>query len=65
MSELGKRDPQGYYVIPADKKAIEYVKNLPNVLIEDIGEVLLIKTKSRSTAMKILRKLKHKGYLRI
>ena len=59
--KIGKRDPQGYYVIMANKQALELVKNLPNVLVEDLGKGLMIRTRSRSTAKRILHMLESKG----
>ncbi|UXD22122.1 hypothetical protein IPA_01905 [Ignicoccus pacificus DSM 13166] len=60
--KLGKRDPQGYFVILADPRAKE---TLPEgVETMDEGDVLIIRVKSRSLATKIVRKLEREGLLR-
>lgn len=59
---LSRRDPHGYYVIPAKEEARDLVKG-PGVVVIDVGEGILIKTRSRSQAAKILRILYRKGLL--
>jgi len=65
MKLLGRKDPQGYYVIPAKRKALEYLKTTEAVIIEEAGNLVFFKTKSRSLAKKIASKLQEQGLLAI
>ena len=58
---LGKRDPEGYYVILAKPEAEELLKGF-DALIER-GPVLVVRTKSRSAAARILAVLRARGML--
>ena len=60
--ELGRRDPEGYFVLLASPEARELVPQ--GCLVEEAGDVIVIRTKSRSLANKLLRTLKRKGLLR-
>lgn len=55
--KLGKTDPEGYYIIIARKEAKNIISKYENIIIENHGEEIIIKTKSRSTGKHILRKL--------
>ena len=62
---LRRRDPWGYYVIPAKRDAL---KKLPSNLletlnIEDAGDVILLRTRSRALARKIAGILSRKRLL--
>lgn len=59
MKDVGPKDPQGYYLIKIPKKASDVIKELlDNVeLIPIDDENLLIRTKSRKTIIKIIKKL--------
>ncbi len=63
-SILSKKDPQGYFVIVADAKAKELVKDIDDVFVEEIGDCVIIKTKSRRIAERLARKLLRLGMLR-
>jgi len=58
---LGKRDPQGYFVIVAKSDALEKVPK--NVLVEELGDSIIIRVKSRSLALKLYKKLEREGLL--
>lgn len=58
---LGKRDPQGYFVIIAKKEALEKVPK--GVLVEEAGDSIIIRIKSRSMALKIMKELEKEGLL--
>ncbi len=58
--ELGKRDPQGYYVILAKAEARDLVRD---ALIEEAGDCLILRIKSKSKAQRLLRKLLALGLL--
>ncbi len=61
VDELGKRDPQGYFVILAKKDSKEILPK--EAIVEEEGELVIIRVKSRSIAKKIFKKLKEKGLL--
>ncbi len=60
--ELGKRDPEGYFVIVASKEAKDFLPE--GVKVEEVGDEIIIRTKSRSLAMRIVKELRRKGLLR-
>jgi hypothetical protein len=62
---LSRRDPHGYYVIPARPEARSIVEGLAGgeAIIVDAADVILVKVRSRSTASKILRVLNRKGLI--
>ena len=62
---LSRRDPHGYYVIPARPEARGIVEGLSGgeAIIVDAADVILVKVRSRSTASKILRVLNRKRLL--
>ncbi len=63
---LSKRDPQGYYIVPAAREGLKALSKelLEQVLVEEAGDVVLIRTKSRRVAEAVARILLSKGYLR-
>ena len=58
--KLGKKDPEGNYIIITDKNAAEKIMKEKGIQYEIIGRKVIIKTKSRSKAEKIQRKLREK-----
>ncbi|MCE4603889.1 MAG: hypothetical protein F7B20_02845 [Aeropyrum sp.] len=63
---LKRRDPHGYYVIPVRPEAREYLSRIPlpkEAKIVDGVDVILVKVRSRSEAMRILRTLNRKGMI--
>ena len=62
---LSRRDPHGYFVIPARPEAKSIAENLggKDAKIVDATDVILIKVKSRSKAEKLLRVLWKKKLL--
>ncbi|MCS7385396.1 MAG: hypothetical protein NDF55_01455 [archaeon GB-1867-005] len=61
--KLGKKTPNGFYIIIARREAEKYLKENNNVKLESIGDIIIIKTKSRNTAKKILEKLRNRNLL--
>ncbi|MEM0454022.1 MAG: hypothetical protein QXO98_05150 [Sulfolobales archaeon] len=63
MKDVGPKDPQGYYIIKIPKKTKETIKELLNnvELIPIDNENILIRTKSRKTITKIIKKLNPKN----
>ncbi|MEB3862089.1 MAG: hypothetical protein GSR84_07715 [Desulfurococcales archaeon] len=59
---LSRRDPHGYYVIPAKEEARSLARG-PGIIVIDVGDGILIKTRSRSQAIKLLRLLHRRGLL--
>ena len=63
---LERKDPHGYYVIPAKIEALEVVRNMtnkPGVILIEYADMLIIKTRSRSMAEKFARALARRGLL--
>ena len=63
-SIISKRDPQGYYVIPL--KNIPHLTNIiskmNDIIIEEYGDTIIVKTKSRNTVKRIVKlALKYKA----
>ncbi len=58
---ISRKDPQGYYVIPAKKDALKFLKIGSGVLIEDVGDFIIIRVKSRRIAERMARSLALKG----
>lgn len=55
---LKRKDPEGYYVIPAHLHAIRLVRKYPNVdIIQIDAETILLRTRSRKTARILLKQL--------
>ncbi len=64
---LSRRDPHGYYVIPASPEARKVVEGIAGseAIIVDAADVILVKVRSRSTAVKLLRVLNRRRLLRL
>jgi hypothetical protein len=60
---LSRRDPMGYYVVPARKDCKELLTGVSGIELEEVGGIVLVKTRSRSVAEKILRILIKKEML--
>ncbi len=66
LGELFRRkDPWGYYVIPAKRDALSELPSdlLKALNIEDAGDVILLRTRSRALARKIALILLRKSLL--
>lgn len=52
---LRRKDPWGYYIVPAKRDALrELPSNLLEALdVEDVGDIILLRTRSRALARKI------------
>ncbi len=60
---LSRRSPDGYYIIPVRREARSLLEKYSGVIVEEAGTLLLVKTRSRSIAEKILRKLHMRGLI--
>ena len=64
-SILSRKDPQGYYVIVAEVSARDLVKEWEkDVRIEEVGDRLIIRTRSRRIAERLARRLASRNMLR-
>lgn len=56
---LSKRDPHGYYVVPVARHYVDELKKLvekmKDVVVEDAGDVVIVRVRSRSVAARIAR----------
>lgn len=57
------RDPQGFYVVIAKKEVLDTLAGFEGVIVEEIGDTVALKTKSRKTALKLCVFLSSKGLL--
>jgi hypothetical protein len=59
MDTLGRRDPQGYYIVVIPKSKAKFLEEFKNdVEIVEVGsDAILIRSKSRGTLLKILKRL--------
>ncbi|MET1160351.1 MAG: hypothetical protein ABWW65_05265 [Thermoprotei archaeon] len=55
-SLLGKPDPQGYYIIVFKREILNKLKREKDVLIEETGDIVFVRTKSRRIATYLLEK---------
>ncbi len=61
MSDIGPPDPEGYYVLVFKSDIREEIVKLSNskgFIIEEQGDIIIVRVKSRSAAKKILRKFR-------
>ena len=65
---LTRRDPHGYYVIPAKPEAaplLEGYLRRPGVVVVEYIDMILVKTRSRSLAARLARALARRGLLAV
>jgi RNase P/RNase MRP subunit p29 len=60
---LSRRDPQGYYVILARKESKDILAGISGIVVEETGNILIVRTRSRSIAEKVIRLLAKRGLL--
>ncbi len=61
---LSRRDPSGYYVIPArNTPEARSVAEAEGAVVEEAGDTLYIRVRSRSTAARIASRLAKRGLL--
>jgi len=51
---IGRRDPEGYFVVVAMRGIEEFFRDFGDIKVEVSGDKVIIKTKSRHIALKIL-----------
>ena len=54
--DIGKPDPNGYYVLVFRKDLLDKMDELAEILIEEYGDIVILRLKSRALAKKLLRK---------
>jgi len=52
---LGPKDPEGCYVVLLKKRCIDRIKIEGEDKIEQLGDTIIFKTRSRRKALKVLR----------
>ena len=62
---LARRDPKGYYVIVASRESLKLLAGMPGVVVEEHGDLAVIKVKARSLARRIVRMLASRNLLRV
>jgi len=60
---LSRRDPQGYYVIPVKREALDLIRAYDVASVEEVGDVALVRVKSRRLARELASRLLKKGLL--
>jgi hypothetical protein len=60
---LSRRDPRGYYVIPAKREALGLVSRFEGVEVEEAGDIIVVRVKARSAARRIALMLSRRGLL--
>ena len=61
---LARKDPEGYYVIPAKREALEHLESLlKDLSIVEAGDIVLLRTRSRRVAERIAVILHKTGFL--
>jgi adenylylsulfate kinase-like enzyme len=60
---LSRRDPQGYYVILARKESKDMLAGISGIIVEEVGDMVIVRTRSRSIAEKVIRLLAKRGLL--
>ena len=60
---LRRRDPFGYYVIPAKREALEVIPGelVERLVVEEAGELVVLRTRSRSVARQVAVLLAKRG----
>ena len=60
---LRRRDPFGYYVIPARREALEVIPGelAERLVVEEAGELVVLRTRSRSVARRVAVLLAKRG----
>jgi len=61
---LSKRDPEGYYVILAEPSAREALNGFKDIVVEEAGGSLVVRTRSRSLVERVVRRLAAAGLLK-
>ncbi len=62
---LSRRDPQGYYVIPLDSSKLQVVvEDTSDIIVEEAGDIVFVRVKSRSRAERIIEKALRVGALK-
>jgi hypothetical protein len=60
-SRIGKKDPEGYYVVVARRGIEPFLEGLGDIRIDMLGDKVVIRTRSRNTALRILEIAEKKG----
>lgn len=55
-----KRDPEGYFILLFDRSVLMKLQPSVNILVEDYGDCVIVKTKSRKIARMMFSRFKDK-----
>ncbi len=64
-SLLARRDPEGFYVVPARRGALQLLEGLEGVVVEEAGDTVFVRARSRRVAEKVARLLARRGLLAV
>jgi len=56
LHDLGKTDPHGYYVLLFKNTVRDKIKQLEGVEVEEYGDLVVVRVKSRNVAKKLLKR---------
>jgi len=57
---IRKKDPHGFYIIYVKREVEKELEKYNNILIENYGDCLIIKTRSRRIALSIINRFKNR-----
>ncbi len=57
--DLGKPDPNGYYVLIFNRKVLDEIKSINGILVEEYGDIIIVRLKSRALAKRLLVKYRN------
>ncbi len=60
---IRRKDPKGYYIIPAEKGVLKFIKD-KDILIENLGTYVILRTKSRRVAERLARMFAEKDLIK-
>ncbi len=55
---LRRRDPQGYYILLFDAKILDKLRGFKDIIVEEAGDTIIVKVKSRALAKKLIIRFK-------
>jgi len=55
---LGKRDPDGYYVLAFKKDVLNKLNEISGVEVEESADIVIVRTKSRKLAKELLHRFR-------
>ena len=62
---LSRRDPEGFYVVPARREALRLLDGFEGIVFEEAGDTVFVRARSRRVAEKVARLLARRGLLAV